>query len=152
MRFKPKPRFHSGFFVGKGGLAQRLGGAMFAQPWVERGNTTMRLDDVLGPGFACLCYGGDPAALADKLGDLPSRLAAAIVHCLPRTLAFPATTCEPLIRDSSGEIGALLRVPEAIVVLRPDRYVAAAMTPDEIAGATRALREAIAQTFAVRTG
>jgi 3-(3-hydroxy-phenyl)propionate hydroxylase len=148
MRFKPKPRFKDGFFVAHDDLARRLTGTMFSQPRVEFGRDEIPLDQVLGPAFACFCYGENPAALAASLGPVPAWLGARIVGCLPRTIAFAADPLEPMVRDSSGEIGAVLGgAKEAIVVLRPDRYVAAVIAGKTAEETVASLKRAITATF-----
>ncbi|MDB5598203.1 MAG: 2-polyprenyl-6-methoxyphenol hydroxylase-like oxidoreductase [Xanthobacteraceae bacterium] len=152
MRFKPKPRFTAGFFTTHGELSRRLGGTMFPQPMVEHDGVQRRLDDVLGDGFAVLSYGANPAALARRLGDLPARLGARTVGCLPRILAFAPTSpgsmqLDPMLRDHTGAIGALLGESEAIIVLRPDRYVMAALPTGEIESGIATLTSAIDATF-----
>jgi 3-(3-hydroxy-phenyl)propionate hydroxylase len=148
MRFKPKPQFKTGFFVAHDDLARRLAGTMFPQPRVEYGRDEVPLDQALGPAFACLCYGENPAALAATLGPVPAWLGARVVGCLPRTIAFPAEPIEPLIRDSTGGIGAVLGgAKEAIVVLRPDRYVAAVIAGGTAEETVASLKQAITATF-----
>ncbi len=150
MRFKPKPRLKQGFFLADNALSAKLGGTMFPQPVVERADALVRLDEVLGPGFAVLCYGAEPADLAAQLRDLPERLDAQIVGCLPRTLAFASKPLDVMIRDQAGEIGALLEEQPAIIVLRPDRYVAAVFTPADIENGAAAVERMIAATFSGR--
>lgn len=150
MRFKPKPRLKRGFFLTQNPLSQRLGGTMFPQPLVEHDGALLRLDDVLGSDFAFLCYGADPAALAAQLEPLTKRLKARLVGCLPRTLAFATKRLDMMIRDQSGEIGKLLNERPAIVLLRPDRYVAAIFTPDDAASGIQAVEQMIDATFANR--
>lgn len=125
---------------------------MFPQPMVEHDGVHRRLDDVLGDEFAILCYGADPASMTQRLGDLPARLGARSVGCLPRILAFAPTSPEsarldPMLRDHTGTIGALLGEQEAIIVLRPDRYVMAAFPIKEIATGIESLTAAIEGTF-----
>lgn len=149
MRFKPKPRFKKGFFAHSGRLSAQLCGRMVPQPMIERGQITMRLDDVLGPGFSILCFGQDPAALAQGISSIAEKLGANVVGCLPRNYAFPAGSFEPLIRDSGGEIGRFLRGSEAAVMLvRPDRYVAATFSGLDISDAARVVSRLIETTFA----
>ena len=150
MRFKPRPRFTSGFFVADNLLSQKICGTMIPQPVVEHEGQPVRMDDVLGGGFALLCYGPEPAALAARLGDLPERLQACVIGCLPRTLAFAAEGPDVIVRDQSGEIGALLGERPAVILLRPDRYVAAVFTDDDIAGGVVAVERMIAATFAAQ--
>ncbi len=148
MRFKPKPRLKQGFFLTGNPLSQKLGGTMFPQPMVEREGALVRLDDVLGAGFAILCYGAEPDDLAAGLGRLPEMLKARLIGCLPRTIAFARTPLEVTIRDQAGDIGALLGGQAAVVVLRPDRYVAAVFTAEDIANGVAAMEQLVAATFA----
>jgi 3-(3-hydroxy-phenyl)propionate hydroxylase len=149
MRFKPKPRFKKGFFAHSGLLSAQLCGRMMPQPMIERGQVTTRLDDVLGPGFSILCFGQDPAALAQGVSGVAEKLGANVVGCLPRNYAFPASPFEPLIRDSNGEIGRFLRDSEAaVMIVRPDRYVAAAFNRSEMPDAVRVVSRLIETTFA----
>lgn len=147
MRFKPKPRLMQGFFLTDNPLSKKLGGTMYPQPMVEQDGKPVRLDDVIGAGFVCLCYGAEPAALAVQLGSLSDKLGARVVGCLPRTLAFASQPLDTMIRDQTGEIGALLDDTPAVVLLRPDRYVAAVFTPDDIAHGMQAVEDMIAETF-----
>jgi 3-(3-hydroxy-phenyl)propionate hydroxylase len=148
MRFKPKPRLKRGFFMAYNPLSKKLGGTMFPQPLVEQDGKPVRLDEVLGPGFAILCYGAEPASLAAKLGALPKKLGASIVGCLPRTMAFAQIPLAVMVRDHSGEIGALVGERSVAIVLRPDRYVAAAFALEDIAAGVAGLERMIADTFA----
>lgn len=148
MRFKPKPRLKRGFFLTDTPLSQKLGGTMLPQPVIEHDGALKRLDDVLGTGFVFLCHGGEPAELASQLGMLPERLNARVIGCLPRTLAFAAKPLDLMIRDQSGEIGALLGDEAAVILLRPDRYVAAVLTRSGIAEGVHAVDRMIATTFA----
>jgi 3-(3-hydroxy-phenyl)propionate hydroxylase len=148
MRFKPKPRFKDGFFVAHDDRARRLAGTMFPQARVELGRIETKLDDILGPGFACLCYGENPAALATSLDAIPAWLRATLVGCLPRTIAFPAQPFDTVIRDSHGEIArALGGLSEAVIVLRPDRYVAAVIAGDSADNTIASLKQMITGTF-----
>jgi len=148
MRFKPKPRLKRGFFLTSNALSRRLGGTMLPQPVMEHDGALVRLDEVLGPGFAFLCYGAEPADLAARLGALPERLRARVVGCLPRTLAFAAKPLDTMIRDQADEIGRLLDDQPGVILLRPDRYVAAVLTPEDMTGGVRAVERMIAATFA----
>jgi 3-(3-hydroxy-phenyl)propionate hydroxylase len=148
MRFKPKPRLQRGFFLTGNAPSRRLGGTMIPQPLVEHDGSLVRLDGVLGPQFVFLCYGAEPADLAAKLGELPDRLKAQVIGCLPRTLAFAERQLEITIRDHSGEIGELLDEKSAVILLRPDRYVAAILTPEALVAGGQAVEQLIAATFA----
>jgi 3-(3-hydroxy-phenyl)propionate hydroxylase len=142
------PRLTQGFFLAGAPRAQTLAGTMFPQPLVERDGKPVRLDDVLGAGFAVLSYGAEPDALARQARTLAEKLQANVVGCLPRSMAFAAKPLAVMVRDQSGEIGALLQERPTLVVLRPDRYVAAVFTAGDIKDGVAAVEQMIAQTFA----
>jgi 3-(3-hydroxy-phenyl)propionate hydroxylase len=148
MRFKPKPRLKRGFFLNGTRLSRRLGGTMFPQPMVEQDGKPVRLDDVLGSGFVFLCYGNEPAELAAQLGPLSKRLKARLVGCLPRALAFAQHPLDVMVRDQSGDVGTLLGENSTVVLLRPDRYVMAVFSPEDIAAGVQAVEQMIDATFA----
>jgi 3-(3-hydroxy-phenyl)propionate hydroxylase len=132
LKFKPKPRFFEGFFVDSPAAQQGLPtGQLMPQPWVELpGGARVRLDEVLGSGFAALRW-----ADASEPGDLeplqaPAGLGFRQVRVLRQGDDFlPALTHDlgtPVIRDCEGVIGTLLDQASAHgVLLRPDRYVLA---------------------------
>ena len=68
MRFKPKPRYDAGLFLGLGKpeLEASLVGEMIPQPEVA-GAAPMLLDDALGPGFALIAQDGAGAAALARL-------------------------------------------------------------------------------------
>lgn len=125
MRFKPPPRFESGFFVSDGALAKKLAGTMFPQPQVEREGTPVLLDELLGHGFSILCYGREPAMIAALVAPLAKKLGAQIVGCLPQTYAFALKPLDVTVRDMTNIVGDTVQQQECAVLLRPDRYVAA---------------------------
>jgi 3-(3-hydroxy-phenyl)propionate hydroxylase len=139
MKFKPVPRFQNGFLCADDLKASdTLVGRMLPQPDVIDGNgATRKLDDVLGPGFALLAIA--PSG-ADDL--------AALDHPIwVRLDANPVvlTKDEPTGSDRASvvriEDGPLRhrfdKYAGRILLVRPDRYVAAAFDArdaDDIAG------------------
>ena len=131
MKFKPKPRYRSGFVVDDG-LPDKvaLAGRLFPQPQIEhpeRGH--LLLDELLGTGFSLLVFGPLPGDRAPSL-DLPVELAARRVWVLPKDYNFPwpmeFAGYDEVIRDAEGAIDAALRPAGACaVLLRPDRHVLA---------------------------
>ena len=145
MRYKPRPRFSQGFILPGGGAP----GTMFPQPDMEvAAGDVRRLDDLLGNGFACLVYSADPAKLWARVGPaLPDVMAEYALGVLPEYYAFPPTPFAPLVRDHTGAIGRFLGdMKEAVVVLRPERYVAAVIDQENI-GACSDLRSMVAATW-----
>ena len=129
MKFKPKPRYRSGFVVPDGmGENASLSGRLFVQPYVETpAGRRMPLDDALGRGFKLLVFSPSPDA---PLPELPRALGAERVDVVPQDYNFPypvpPQTERTLLRDCEGGIEAALRAfGPCAVLLRPDRYVAA---------------------------
>jgi 3-(3-hydroxy-phenyl)propionate hydroxylase len=159
MRFKPRPAYASGVFVPGGSRDRRRGGdpvgRMFIQPDVETGTgTCVRLDEVLGPGFAVVGFECDPAGHLDAAGTAAlGALDAAVLRVVEsragdvhhrRTDAWPGTTVvedvENLLRPWFHRHGA------NVVVLRPDRYVAALCDARDLAGSLVSLRSRLGRT------
>ena len=133
LKFKPKPRFRSGFFVpdaAPGSLSSETmrAGQLLAQPQVElQSGERVLLDEVLGDGFAYIGRSappGVPAALREAFVGLPMRF------------LWLASTQQPLVRDAAqdgivvrdcdGVLESLLNEAGAqALLLRPDRYVLA---------------------------
>lgn len=65
MRFKPMPRYeHGAVHHPKPPTAASPVGTLFIQPRVDtREHSDVLLDDVVGPGFAVLCWNNDPRSL-----------------------------------------------------------------------------------------
>ena len=160
MKYKPMPRYEEGIVVrptSDPGLDD-LVGRMFMQPTVEttEGRERAMLDDVLGPWFAVIGVHVDPAAaldadsmrwwsalgarffhvLAARSGPHPTRPAPPV-----RAASAPASVSITL-EDVNGEFRdwLLARPHGEIVVLRPDRYVAAVCDRASFGAATSTLR------------
>ena len=119
LKFKPVPRFRDGFlcpdeFSGKNTLV----GKMLPQPMVQSiDGRRIGLDELLGPGFALLLVApetkdGIPKSVLDNFSWLePSEVT--------------------LSRDDAGHL-AFRPYWGKILLVRPDRYVAAAFDPNAI--------------------
>ena len=152
LKFKPKPRFFEGFFVPAPASAALPAGQLLPQPWVERpGGTRVRLDEVLGHGFAMLHWADAPVS--------PAMCAVSGLNCrqvhvlrqhddfLPTLVRDPAAL---VIRDCEGVLGAVLDPAGADgVLLRPDRYVLAYLPRG--ANLTPAALQALLEQFTART-
>jgi 3-(3-hydroxy-phenyl)propionate hydroxylase len=163
MRYKPQPRFHHGALVPAVGPAADTTpvGRMFPQPRVDtREATDVPLDDVLGPWFAVLVWGNDPRTVFDTaalaaLRRLGARLVSVRpptqLHWEPRpnggpTDTAPATGDDPVtvIGDRTGRLKAWFDAnPVGFVVVRPDRYVAAAALAQHAPGVVADLATAL---------
>jgi len=125
LKFKPKPRFFEGFFVPAPATAMLPAGQLLPQHWVELPDgKRVRLDEVLGHGFATLCWADAP----DHQGHT-AELELRQVRVLRQSEDFLPAMLEPhaiVIRDCEGILGAILDAAGADgVLLRPDRYVLA---------------------------
>jgi 3-(3-hydroxy-phenyl)propionate hydroxylase len=129
MRYKPKPFYKKGFLAEDDGLG--LVGRMLPQPVLEFGpRERVLLDDVIGSGFALICYGRNAQKTADALAGFnfglprPKRLAVVPAHY---NLASASAADIPAGRDVEDRLGRLAAEDhDVVIVLRPDRYVAAA--------------------------
>ena len=131
MRFKPKPYYGSGFLMpGADRARSRLVGRMFPQHRVETGERKeLLMDYVLGSGFALVAYSGDPiralATIAEVL-DVPDDVPRICV--VPITMIAGAQNGAAVVRDATGALGRFFAgCPETLLLIRPDRYIAAAV-------------------------
>ena len=148
MKYKPKPRFEAGFLLPPGRTAPELVGRLFPQPQVTTvyGEDVL-LDEAMGQGFCLLARTAEPAALFARLAHpVWKALAARRVAVLPADADVRETGGIVTVGELDGTIAASLgRTPDAILLLRPDRYVACAFTlaeADAAAAAMQALLDA----------
>ena len=151
MKFKPEPRFREGFLVADGETPKRtLVGRMLPQPVVKTLQGEAKLDDVTGPGFALVAVGGDGAAALARL-DQPvwAHLGAARVGLSLDGVARGAGNGVEVVGLSSTALPRKLQ-PYAgkIILVRPDRYVAAAFAPAGAEDAAQALARQIGVALA----
>jgi 3-(3-hydroxy-phenyl)propionate hydroxylase len=156
-RYKPKPRFHVGALVEAVGPAAegQPVGQMFPQPRVDtRTEQNVLLDDVLGPWFSVLVWGNDPRQVFDQnsLNTL-TRLGVKLISVRPSTQLHwdAAPTGDPrealdvtVIGDATGRLKTWFDThPVGFVIVRPDRYVAAAAVSQHAPSVTTALAAAL---------
>jgi 3-(3-hydroxy-phenyl)propionate hydroxylase len=150
MKYKPKPRFHKGFLSGgpRDSRAEMIG-KLLPQAEVRSASGVALLDDFLGDGFSLLCAPQTPANLFEKLPpDLfaqlqPKRVA---VRAADDSATVPAGV--ERLTDDSGDFARWIRdVRPGILLVRPDRYVAAHIPANEIQAGIRDVNELIARTF-----
>jgi 3-(3-hydroxy-phenyl)propionate hydroxylase len=144
MRFKPMPRYQAGGVVDADGGP--MVGRMLIQPDVEDASGARRkLDDVLGPWFALLGWQTDPQAAlsADErafwrdLGARFVRIDRARSGAGPGQGASAAegTVC---VEDIDNHFADWIAAhPGRLIVLRPDRYIAAHCDAAQLPGVTR---------------
>ena len=134
MRFKPKPRHVSGFYLDldEQALEASLVGEMIPQPVVSRGDTRCKLDALLGPGFALVAQSADAMAAIRDVADqnlLGLPLAAVNLSFDPSDVE---TTAWQVGKDQLPIARPLLTHRDQIMLVRPDRYCAAVFTPAEL--------------------
>jgi 3-(3-hydroxy-phenyl)propionate hydroxylase len=149
MKYKPMPTYTDGVVVANPGRRQRDEpvGRMFMQPPVETADhRRARFDDAIGPGFAVIGIGCAPwESLAPELVGWWRSLGARFVRVDPSRQAPRPRLDAPdvvLLEDVQGAFRDwLLARPRAeVIVLRPDRYVAAVTDRAGLEAATVALR------------
>jgi 3-(3-hydroxy-phenyl)propionate hydroxylase len=149
LRFKPMPRYTEGLVYhpsapGKGSVV----GRMFMQPFVEtKESRRLRLDDAIGNGFAVLGINVDPGLhLTPEDRVFWDKIGARIVQVNKSRSGgryAPASGAGTLVLDDvDGKFRdwSMDRPREQIIVLRPDRYVAAVCERGGVAAMTRAMR------------
>jgi 3-(3-hydroxy-phenyl)propionate hydroxylase len=151
MKFKPPPRFVEGFVVSDAaGAKATLVGRMLPQPRVATvDGRECLLDDALGPGFAVLVRSNRPnAALASLQGAPWRELDARIVLMRPDG-QLDATVGVSSVRALGPLDKQLARFADHVLLLRPDRYVAACIAMDDLDAESERVKAMIANTFTV---
>lgn len=124
-------------------------GRMFIQPRVlcEDGGQRL-LDDVIGLRFAVIAWGTDPTwAMSPQARAYWERLGAVFVSVRPAVqMAHAADAVPGVVRV--GDLGNRLkdwygRWPQSVVFLRPDRFVGAICSPQQVTETTLALARAL---------
>ena len=130
MKYKPKPFYESGFFDTSG--QGRLVGRMLPQPVVETADGRKILfDELLGDSCRLIAYGPDAQMRLQESCRLDFGFKD------PRPLAILPSICNPdpdassseieVVRDVNGAMSSIAEGEDTVVMmLRPDRYVAAA--------------------------
>ncbi|WP_111858347.1 bifunctional 3-(3-hydroxy-phenyl)propionate/3-hydroxycinnamic acid hydroxylase [Acinetobacter sp. CFCC 10889] len=135
MRFKPMPKYNDGALV-KDNNKESPVGKMFIQPQVQLENgQTVLLDEVIGNDFAVIAWGVDPKwGINDTNMKVWQSLGVKFIQVLP---AVQLGNEKRKIHDgviTIGDIGTEIRswfgkTDQAMVILRPDRFVAALAIP-----------------------
>lgn len=133
MRFKPKPRYEGGLFIDLEDpqFDASLVGEMIPQPRVRQGDLIQLLDDALGPGFSLIAQckaGADALAALAQTSLLGLPLCKVTLNSLGGTLSNDDWT--PIDQQTTRPF---LTHRDQILLVRPDRYCAAAFSPDTLA-------------------
>ncbi|MBW7984045.1 bifunctional 3-(3-hydroxy-phenyl)propionate/3-hydroxycinnamic acid hydroxylase [Enterobacillus tribolii] len=153
MRFKPMPQYQSGALVADKNAKNSPVGKMFIQPKVTlEGAETLLLDDVIGAGFAVIAWGSNPLwGLSEQQIARWRSVGTRFIQVVPEVQIHAAQdNAEGVVRvgDTQGRLKAWFAgYPASIVVLRPDRFVAATAIPQTL-GKTM---EALSATMALKT-
>jgi 3-(3-hydroxy-phenyl)propionate hydroxylase len=147
MKYKPKPRFTSGFIVADGKHRQDLVGRLLPQPVIaDAQGRRHKLDDVLGRGFVLLIRGeGAASRFAALRQPIWDRLGVARIALLPAgAVSAPAEGITTIFETDESLADTLRRCAGAALLLRPDRFVAAVIplaVPGPMAAAIERLVE-----------
>ncbi len=152
MKYKPKPFYDRGFLLPEPNGAAIVG-RMLPQPLVEREDgTRMKLDDLLGNGFALLAYGVQGQALLREAARLDFGMDfGAALAVTPRTINPDPGSSPGLdaVRDVEDAFAAFLPVGEPVLmIVRPDRYVGGVLRSGPAAGFAQRCRALVAETWA----
>ncbi|MGX9792893.1 bifunctional 3-(3-hydroxy-phenyl)propionate/3-hydroxycinnamic acid hydroxylase [Mycobacterium sp. MMS18-G62] len=133
MRFKPMPRYeHGAVFHAEPRSATSMTGTLFIQPRVDtRDQQNVLLDDVLGQGFAVLCWSNNLRAV---LGDIAFQrwkaLGAKFIEARPMTqLYWPGHDDADVVvvGDRTGALKSWFDTyTDSVLFVRPDRCIAGA--------------------------
>ncbi|MCV7261038.1 bifunctional 3-(3-hydroxy-phenyl)propionate/3-hydroxycinnamic acid hydroxylase [Mycobacterium shimoidei] len=130
MRFKPMPRYETGAVVHT--VPDSPVGTLFVQPRVDlRERQDVLLDDVLGTGFAVLCWNNNPREIlgAQEFANWKA-IGARFVAARPQTQLHWTGHDDPdvvIVGDRDGDLkGWFDSHRESVLFLRPDRCIAGA--------------------------
>lgn len=145
MRFKPMPQYHDGVLI-QNKLKNSPVGKMFIQPKVELvSGEQVLLDEIIGNDFAILAWGVDPQwGLSETSLQQWKKLGVKFIQVLPavqlqneKRKQYDGVICV-------GDIGTDIRTwfgrtSDSMVILRPDRFVAALAIPQSVDQISQAL-------------
>ena len=153
-KYKPKPFYRAGFM--QPGDRLKSVGRMIPQPWVETATRArVRLDELLGDGFALLALGVEARSslersLTEDFGlPIEQRVALTPFRFNIEGSTHQEIVCARALDDTLARFAPEGR--ERLLLIRPDRYVAAAAdlaAPDALAAMARQVRDLAAATFA----
>lgn len=133
MRFKPMPRYQQGaVFHAENSPENSPTGTLFIQPRVDtRTDQNVLLDDVLGAGFAVLCWSNNlRAILGDEAFSRWKALGASFIEARPMTQLYWTghdDTDVTVVGDRTGALKSWFDVfTDSVLFVRPDRCIAGA--------------------------
>ncbi len=145
MRFKPMPKYNDGALLTSSDKHSPVG-KMFIQPQVklESGETVL-LDEIMGNDFAILAWGVDPQwGLSDNTIQQWKKLGVKFIQVIPAVQLDNTQRKQYEGVITIGDIGTDIRswfgkTQDSVVVLRPDRFVAALAIPQSMESTSQAL-------------
>jgi 3-(3-hydroxy-phenyl)propionate hydroxylase len=156
MRWRPAPRFSSGFLIPDGRASrQTLVGRLLPQPWVVTTDASaVPLDAVLGNRFALLARTKRPGeVLAQSAHPVWDRLDAKRLLVLPPGSPGEAVSGLEAVRDRDGVLAAAMAGdPDDVLLLRPDHYVAACFPLAELRRGAETIDALVARTWEPHAG
>lgn len=138
MRFKPMPQYYGGALVREGEAKHSPVGKMFIQPKVtlENGDVTL-LDNAIGANFAVIGWGCNPLwGMSDEQIQQWRALGTRFIQVVPEVQIHTAQdNHDGVLRvgDTQGHLRSWFAQHNAsLVVMRPDRFVAATAIPQTL--------------------
>jgi len=145
MRFKPMPKYHNGALLANTQKDSPVG-KMFIQPQVKlESDETVLLDEVIGNDFAIIAWGVDPKwGLSKQTIQQWKKLGVKFIQVIPTVQLSNQHRKQYEDVITIGDIGTDIRTwfgktKDSIVILRPDRFVAALAIPQSIESTSQAL-------------
>lgn len=145
MRFKPMPQYHDGVLI-QNKLKNSPVGKMFIQPKVELvSGEQVLLDEIIGNDFAILAWGVDPQwGLSETSLQQWKKLGVKFIQVLPTVQLQNENRKQYDGVICVGDIGTDIRTwfgrtNDSMVILRPDRFVAALAIPQSVDQISQAL-------------
>ncbi len=149
MRYKPQPRFHAGLMWPDGRGRRSIVGRLFPQPDVENvAGERLRFDDALGTGPVIVLFGERPASITNERHLEHILSSGARVVVLTPDWINPCEARFPVYRDASRRLANMRDYLDHAILLRPDRYVAAAVPLHRIGS----LKDAVGQMIGLADG
>jgi len=150
MKYKPKPRFTSGFILPDGRSRHTLVGRLLPQPFIlDTQGRRQLLDEALGSGFALLIRGERAEVRFAGLNQpIWNKLAVRRIALLPAGASATSTEAvTTLFETEEGLSDTLRHFPESALLLRPDHYVAAVVSLADPDGMAAAIERLLASTW-----
>jgi 3-(3-hydroxy-phenyl)propionate hydroxylase len=147
MKYKPPPRFNAGFLLPDGKGRRSLVGRLLPQPLVTGADgADILLDHALGDRFVLLFRSADPrTALALLQQPVWAKRGIARVVVLPKGSAISTIGGAEFVTETDDTLAAVLA--DDVLLLRPDHYVAAALSLHDADRGSAAIEALFAATW-----